>query len=202
MSQYNIVGCGVVAPDHGIIGYLTGAEVFMELMQRWQDDLQGFVLHANKEALEYLATGEGPGEENIHTTLTTSLCDKMSDVRLSRADATRLKEFMRAVSKEYRVWDFNQGIDSNQRDDEYTEGLCIIHNLYREGQEGNEVSDVLIQYFADRLAHAIVRALRVAYEEPLCVFMKRHPKDFSAAMVKMQLVQGVSRFGMLLKLED
>lgn len=202
MSQYNIVGCGIVAPDHGIIGYLTGAEVFMEVMERWQYGMEGCVVNVSKAALEYLATGEGEGGEQLASVFADSLCEKFKHEIMPRADVARLNEFLKAVSKEYRQWQFNHSIESDFREDEYTEGMCIIHNLYKEGQGGSEISTVMVHYFADRLSRAMLRSLEVAYREPLTVFMKRHPKEFAGAVVKVQLVQGVSRFGMLLKMED
>ncbi|ANZ50206.1 hypothetical protein PHOBOS_16 [Erwinia phage vB_EamM_Phobos] len=202
MSQYNIVTCGLVAPEHGIIGYLTGAETFMSLMQHWQDQLSGCLVSVSKAELEFLATGEGEGEGELISRMTDTLVEKLNPYPIPNQYLAPLAEFLKAVSNEYRHWEFEAAIDSGQRHDEYTEGLCIIHHLYKEGMINGEMNLVLVMYFADRLARAIATAVYTCYKEPLTVFMSRHPKDFKHAMLKVSLGTPVSKFAMSLTMEE
>lgn len=183
MSQYNITNAGPVLQDHGIIDYLQGSEPFMRLMNEWQRALQVCAISLTKENLEAIVSGEGEPYEEIVARFSWSIIDQY-DFVVPLSLRAELREFMKAVSKEYRVWEFDKALSSDYREDEYTEGMCIIHGLYKEGASDTADSQVLAQYFADRVARGLAKAIEASYKTPLTFFMNRHPKDFKRGLMR------------------
>ncbi|ANZ48866.1 hypothetical protein BIZ82_gp016 [Erwinia phage vB_EamM_EarlPhillipIV] len=203
MSKYNIVIVGPVYQDHGIIDYLQDSEPFMELMENWQRQLQVCLVNLSKENLEAIVPGEGEFYEELASRISNSILQQYNfvvplDIRI------RLHDFMKTVSDEYRAWEFDQGISSDVREDDYTEGLRIIHGLHKNSAGHAEDAGLLSVYFADRVARGVAQSIHEGYKDPLAFFMKRHQKDFKGGLMRLTFSDKsrLVKFQLSLTMED